>query len=157
MNFYREPKETSKSGAGCMIMCRRTGRFLYCLRPEGLPAGGTWSIWGGKSEGNETPVQTAIREVFEETGYRHADDLYHLRHMDTRTFEYDTYLMVVEDEFVPGSTAECEGHVWVPLEETPSPMHWGLQDLLSDRTAVSILVRSVESISGRPCSFTALS
>lgn len=156
MNFYKPKQEHAKSGAGCMIMCGRTGRFLFCLRPSDTQAGGTWSIWGGKSEGIETARQTAIREVFEETGYRHGLEIFHLRHMDSRTFAYDTYLMVVDEEFEPRHSSECHGFVWVPLEEVPGPMHWGLQDLLSDRTAVSILVKSVESISGRPCSFVAI-
>ena len=156
MSFYRTPLETAKSGAGCMLMCRRTGRFLYCLRPDGAPSGGTWSLWGGKSERGENSRQTAVREVMEETGYRHEGQIFHLLNMKSRTFEYDTFLMVVEEEFAPRESSECQGHVWVPLEDTPRPMHWGLQNLLSDRTAASILVKSVEGESGRPCAFVPL-
>lgn len=140
-----------RDGAGCMVMCRRTGRFLFCLRPDHAPSGGTWSVWGGKAEPGESPEETAVREVWEETGYRHDGELFHLHHMDHRTFSYHTFLMVTEDEFEPRPSSECAGHVWLPIEDTPSPMHWGLSGLLSDRTAVSILSRSVEKLSGRPC------
>lgn len=156
--MYHEPPPHAavRSGAGCMVMCRRSGKFLFCLRPEGLPAGGTWSLWGGKSEGRETPSQTAVREVREETGHDHSGDVSHLRHMDTRTFVYDTFLMVVDEEFQPRISSECQAFVWVPLEDIPRPLHWGLRDLLSDRTAVSLLAKAVESQSGRHCLFQPL-
>lgn len=140
-----------RTGAGCMVMSRRTGRFLFCLRPDEAPSGGTWSVWGGKGDPGEKPEETAIREVLEETGYLHRGELYHLHHLDTRTFSYHTFLMVVEDEFEPRPSSECAGYAWLPVEKVPSPMHWGLAGLLSDRTAVGIIARSVERISGRPC------
>lgn len=140
-----------RTGAGCMVMSRRTGRFLFCLRPDDAPSGGTWSVWGGKGEPGERPEETALREVREETGHDHRGDLFHLHHMDARSFSYHTFLMVVEDEFVPRPSRECAGYAWLPVELVPSPMHWGLAGLLADRTAVGILARSVESVSGRRC------
>src|SRR5690606_29236174 len=100
---------------------------------------------------------TALREVFEETGMDYCGELVHLLHMDTRTFVYDSFLMVVEEEFDPLPSPESAGFAWLPLEGYPQPLHWGLCELLSDRTAVSLLVKAVEQQSGRPCPFRKLS
>lgn len=43
------------------------GRLLLVLRAH-PPAAGTWSLPGGRVEPGETPAQTAVREVREETG-----------------------------------------------------------------------------------------
>lgn len=147
-----------KHGAGCMVMARHSGRFLLSLRPadedEGI--GGTWSLWGGKAEPNETPKETALREVFEETGVHLTGEVFHLKHKEMGRFSYETYLMVVEDEFEPAKTVESAGFKWATLDDLPKPLHWGVVDLLSDRTAVNILTKSVENMSGRPCPFDAV-
>src|SRR5690606_3127774 len=114
-----------KHGAGCMIMSRQTGKFLLNLRPEGGEAGGTWSLWGGKAEPGESSRDTALREVFEETGVHLQGELMHLRHKDMGRFFYDTFLLVVDNEFEPSRTSESAGHVWTPIDDLPSPLHWG--------------------------------
>lgn len=110
-------------------------------------------MWGGKREGGETAIEAALRETEEETGYRGPSEVSHLHRLDTRTFAYDSFLMVVEDEFEPRPCVEWADWKWVALEEVPSPMHWGLAELLSDRTAAALLVKAVENMSGRPCRF----
>lgn len=52
-------------GVGVFIF--RDGKFLMGRR-RGAHGEGTWSIPGGHLEFNETPEETAIREVKEETG-----------------------------------------------------------------------------------------
>jgi len=142
-----------KSAAGCLIMSRKTGRFLFSLRPEGDTAGGKWSVWGGKAEYGETARETAVREVFEETGLRHSDEIFHVHHMETRSFSFDTYLMVVDEEFDPVRTVESDDHAWFALDDLPQNLHWGIEEMLSDRMSVGLLVKTVENTSGRPCSF----
>jgi ADP-ribose pyrophosphatase len=155
MSFYEREQPKRRSGAGCMIICRRTGRFLMCFRGSRSPSPHTWSVWGGRAEFDETPDETARREVFEETGYRISGELEHIHHQDTYGFLYDTFLAVSEEEFVPFLTPEAEGFAWVPLEEIPYPRHDGLQDLLTNRLTANRLERAVERISGRPCNLLA--
>jgi len=140
-----------RSAAGCLIMARRTGRFLFCFRSREVPSGGTWSLWGGKPEGDETPIQTALREVSEETGLSDLGTPMHVHRLSNRSFTYDTFLLVVDDEFNPVTGREAEGYAWLPIEDVPAPIHWGLEKLLEDESAVLRLVKAVETMSGRSC------
>lgn len=54
--------------SGCFFTLN--GRFLLLKRNENKPYGGTWCLPAGKKEASELPHQTAVREVFEETGIR---------------------------------------------------------------------------------------
>jgi ADP-ribose pyrophosphatase len=155
MSAHERDTQRRRSGAGCMIMCRRTGRFLMCFRGPRSPVPHTWSVWGGRAEYDETSAETAAREVFEETGHRISGELEHVHHQDTFGFLYDTFLAVVDDEFVPFLTPEADGFAWVALENIPHPRHPGLEDLLTSRPAASRLERAVERISGRPCDLRA--
>lgn len=155
MSSHERQTQKRRSGAGCMILCRKTGRFLMCFRGTRSPSPRTWSVWGGRAELDETPDQTARREVFEETGLRIEGDLEHIHHQDTFGFLYDTFLAVVDTEFVPFLTPEADGFSWVPLESVPTPRHAGLEDLMTSRVAASRLERAVERISGRPCDLQA--
>lgn len=53
--------------AFCLIIYDH--KLLLMLRDDkpDLPAANTWSVIGGRREGNETPEQTVIRETKEET------------------------------------------------------------------------------------------
>lgn len=53
--------------AGCYTI--RDGRLMVVFHVEGL-----WDIPGGDAEPNETPEQTAVREVWEETGWNVTTD-----------------------------------------------------------------------------------
>lgn len=47
---------------------RDDGRWLMHRRPEGKHHAGLWEFPGGKTEGNEFPLQSLIRELTEELG-----------------------------------------------------------------------------------------
>lgn len=126
-----------------------------CFRGSRSPSPRTWSVWGGRAEYDERPEETARREVFEETGHRLSGDLEHLQSQDTFGFVYDTFLAIVDDEFIPELTPEADGFAWVPLENVPLPRHAGLEDLLSNRLTATRLERAVERTSGRPCDLQA--
>lgn len=136
-----------------MILSRKSGRFLLCLRPESVPSGGTWAIWGGKAEAGESAEAAARREVEEETGYRHSGALTHLHHMEGGNFSYDTFLMDVGAEFEPKPSPEWERFVWAAPGGFPEPMHWGLRDLLSDGTATRAMSKEVWRLAGVACDF----
>ncbi len=53
--------------AASALIRDEAGRVLVVLRGRG-PNTGRWSLPGGKSEPGETPAQTVVREVREETG-----------------------------------------------------------------------------------------
>lgn len=49
-----------------IAVVRRNGEYLVGQRPPGVHLGGYWEFPGGKSEPNESPEETAIRELYEE-------------------------------------------------------------------------------------------
>jgi len=51
------------------VLINQTGRVLL-RKPRGLHKTRVWTFAKGKPEDNETPEQTALREVLEETGVR---------------------------------------------------------------------------------------
>ena len=51
-----------------IAVVERDDRFLFFLRPEGVPLAGLWEFPGGKIEPGETTEQAAVRECREETG-----------------------------------------------------------------------------------------
>ena len=85
------------------------GRVLFCRRTDGEG----WAFPGGVKKDHETIEQCAIRECFEETGYRsgHAGKLLCRRvrnGVDFTTFHYEC-----DDEFFPKFNHEHDGHVWI--------------------------------------------
>jgi mutator protein MutT len=55
-------------GAIAVIFHPETGKLLICRRKADTVLGGYWEFPGGKIHPNETPVECALREVWEETG-----------------------------------------------------------------------------------------
>ena len=54
-------------GAGILFITK-DGAALFMKRAAPDALAGTWCVPGGKTEGDETAAQTAVREVCEETG-----------------------------------------------------------------------------------------
>jgi len=96
-------------------------------------------------------MQTAIREVLEETGHEFDVTPRHLHRLEKHGFVYDTFLIIVDDEFAPVRCRESSGYAWLPIEDVPTPTHWGLNLLLADQRAVALLKKAVETESGRHC------
>ena len=52
-----------KQGAGCIILCRSTKRFLLPLRSSYVREPNTWGVWGGAIDSDEDPQIAAEREL----------------------------------------------------------------------------------------------
>lgn len=115
-------------GVGGLIYCVSTGRYLFLLR-NGVKYPGTWSIAGGKIEVGESTVVALIREVQEEISIDIKD--YKKIPLETYTsadnyFCYHTFLILVDQEFIPILNYEHRGWAWTKLEDIPKPVHPGL-------------------------------
>lgn len=115
------------TAAGCLIRARSTGRMLLVLRSDDCDEPGTWAGVGGTIDEDEYPVEAAIREAREETGYTgpvRVDGLVELN-------GYATFLCSVPDEFEPELNWEADGSAWVVEPTDVSPLHPGLAAIAS--------------------------
>ena len=119
---------TAKKGTGALIYSRKTKRYLFLLR-NGHSYSGTWGLAGGKVNPNERIIEALNREIQEEMNV----DLSGQKAIPIETFTsnnlnfvYYTFLIPVEEEFVPVLNNEHRGYCWVFLEDYPRPLHPGV-------------------------------
>ena len=112
---------------GALFYSRATKRYLFLLR-NGKKHNGHWGLVGGKVEDGEIPSHGLAREVVEEIGHVEYNKVIPLEHFtsDNATFEYHTFLIPVEHEFVPELNHEHRGYAWVSIEDHPRPLHPGV-------------------------------
>jgi len=123
-------KQTSpiKQGVGALIFSKKTKRYLFLLR-DGSKFSGSWGLAGGKIDNGERIVDALYREISEEI----KTDLHNSKTIpietftsDNRKFVYYTFLISVDEEFVPMLNSEHRGYCWVNLEDHPRPLHPGV-------------------------------
>lgn len=116
------------NSCGALIYCTSTHRYLFLLR-HGGKFDHTWGIVGGKIEKGETIEQGLNREIQEELGGQIKDakilpiEKYT---SDNNKFVYHTFLIKVEEEFIPVLNDEHTGYCWAPIEGHPKPLHPGV-------------------------------
>ncbi len=114
--------------AGALIYAKRTNRYLFLLRARSRYAG-TWGIVGGKVEAAESVFQGLMREAREEIGQnleKHKCIPLETFTADNKKFVYYTFLVTVDNEFVPVLNDEHRGYCWVEIDDYPKPLHPGL-------------------------------
>jgi 8-oxo-dGTP pyrophosphatase MutT (NUDIX family) len=134
-----------KAGAGCLVFSKETGRFLLNHRSRSVEQPGTWGTWGGAIDTDENPAQAVVRELQEEAGYHgpvsKVVPLYVYRN---GSFSYFNFLVIVDAEFNPKTNWESQGFQWCKMGEWPSPLHFGLKDLLTDRQSLATMQSFVD-------------
>ena len=120
-------------GCGALIFCTKTKRFLFLLRSKGKYPN-SWGLVGGKIESKESIMSGLEREIKEELG-GNIDGAKILPiekyTSDNEKFVYHTFLIKVEEEFIPELNSEHKGYCWVPLEDHPKPLHPGITRILN--------------------------
>ena len=117
-----------KEGVGALIYVRSTNRYLFLLRNKSRQHG-YWGIPGGKIEVGETVIQSLVREIKEEIGKDYTNKKFiplETFTSDNNNFVYYTFLVRVDEEFVPVLNKEHRGYCWVELQDHPKPLHPGL-------------------------------
>jgi 8-oxo-dGTP pyrophosphatase MutT (NUDIX family) len=123
--------------SGALFYAKKTKRFLFLLRNNGKTAG-TWGIVGGRKEDTDATTFDALkREIQEEIGsmpdVKKTIPLELFVSKDEKFF-YHTYLMIVDDEFMPILNDEHSGWAWADMDRSPKPLHQGLKSSFSNKT-----------------------
>jgi 8-oxo-dGTP pyrophosphatase MutT (NUDIX family) len=122
--------------SGGLFLSKNTGRFLLLLRTQGKTAN-TWGLVGGKKEpGDSTPVDILNREIAEEIGsYPKIEKIVPLELFTSNdeNFQYNTYVLIVNEEFIPTLNKEHASYAWCSFNAWPKPLHQGVKNSLNNR------------------------
>lgn len=122
-------------GSGALFLSQSTRRFLLLQKASGKKEG-IWGLVGGKVENDESVWQSLCREVAEEIGSMpeilKAIPLESFV-SDDSNFNFQTYICVVKDEFVPRLSDEHKGWAWCEIDSWPKPTHQGIKNTLNNR------------------------
>lgn len=135
--------------SGGVFLARDTKRFLFLLRTQGKTAG-TWGLAGGKKEPEDlTPFDTLKRELNEELGY--TPDIIKVIPLELFTsndqnFQYNTYALLVDKEFIPVLNEEHAGYAWCNYDSWPKPLHQGVKNSLNNKVIKAKLELLLELI-----------
>jgi len=122
--------------SGGLFLSKESQRFLFLLRDQGRTAG-TWGLVGGKQEPEDaTAYQALEREISEEVGktppIRKVIPL-ELYTSEDQNFYFNTYVLLVDKEFIPILNNEHVGYAWCDLNNWPKPLHQGVKRSLTSR------------------------
>jgi 8-oxo-dGTP pyrophosphatase MutT (NUDIX family) len=120
------------------VLVRRVGGrpMVAAIRPRGKPEG-TWALPKGNLDEGETPAETAVREVLEETGVQGrlveklGDVKYtYTRRDGTRIFKIVSFYLLQAGRGRLGAIAdemriEVAEARWLPLEDAPRLLAYG--------------------------------
>jgi 8-oxo-dGTP pyrophosphatase MutT (NUDIX family) len=115
-------------GVGTLIYSVKTKRYLFLLRNT-KKYSGTWGLAGGGIESGEQLLYSLHRELNEELGYDFSTTkVIPLEKFTSENskFTYHTFLIPINDEFVPILNDEHRGYCWVRIEDYPKPLHPGV-------------------------------
>jgi 8-oxo-dGTP pyrophosphatase MutT (NUDIX family) len=123
--------------SGGIFLAKDTKRFLFLLRTQGKTAG-TWGLVGGRKEPTDITAYDALtREIQEEVGkiptIRKTIPL-ELFVSNDQHFQYNTYVLLVDKEFIPTLNAEHAGYAWCDFSHWPKPLHQGVKTSLSSKS-----------------------
>lgn len=122
--------------SGGLFLSKETNRFLFLLRNQGRTAG-TWGLVGGKQEPDDaTAYQALEREIGEEVGTTPTINKIiplELYTSEDESFRFNTYVLLVDKEFIPILNEEHVGYAWCDLNNWPKPLHQGVKRSLSSK------------------------
>jgi 8-oxo-dGTP pyrophosphatase MutT (NUDIX family) len=118
-------------------LAKDTRRFLLLLRNQGKTAG-TWGLVGGKKEPEDiTLIDSLTREIQEEVGktppIKKIVPL-ELFTSNDQNFQYNTYVLLIDREFIPVLNEEHVGYAWCSFDNWPKPLHQGLKNSFNNKT-----------------------
>lgn len=127
----------SNIGCGALIYSQETHRYLFLLRNQKKHSG-YWGLVGGGVEPGESPAEALRREIIEEIGPIEIIKIIPVEKFtaENKNFEYHTYVVTVQNEFVPQLNDEHRGYAWTGISDYPKPLHPGVWRTFSFRSVV---------------------
>lgn len=125
----------NEQAAGILPLSRTSGRTLWNQRSYEATRPAKWGLWGGGAEEGESPVETALREFEEESGYGGQIELLPLHTHISDGVKYYAFVGLVPDEFQPVLNWESLGYLWMEPHELFNifgDLHPGAQKLLRE-------------------------
>jgi len=121
--------------AGTLFLSIDTKRFLFLMRADDTYTN-TWATVGGRTETNETVIESLGREITEEIGFlplvRKTIPMDLFVSNDDK-FEFHTFICLVDKEFIPVLNCEHKGYAWSGIDSYPKPLHPALFNALKSK------------------------
>jgi 8-oxo-dGTP pyrophosphatase MutT (NUDIX family) len=133
---YKLGVEREFSAGGVLVKVIRGRAMVAAIRPQGKPEG-IWALPKGNIDPGETPAETAVREVREETGVdghlveKLGDVKYTYTRRDrTRVFKVVSFFLLRAGrgrlgEIEEAMRVEVAEARWLPLDEAPRLLAYG--------------------------------
>jgi 8-oxo-dGTP pyrophosphatase MutT (NUDIX family) len=134
-------------GVGTFIYSVSTRRYLFLLRNT-TKYSSTWGLAGGKIDTGEYLLESLHRELSEELGYDFTDTKVipiEKFTSENNKFSYNTFLIPIDEEFVPELNYEHRGYCWVELQDHPKPLHPGVWRTINF-SAVVDKIKTLETV-----------
>jgi 8-oxo-dGTP pyrophosphatase MutT (NUDIX family) len=128
--------EREFSAGGVLVKAIRGQTMVAAIRPQGKPSG-TWALPKGNLDPGESPAETALREVLEETGVqgRLVEKLGDVKYTYTRrggprVFKIVSFYLLRAGggrlgEIEERMRVEVAEARWLPLDEAPRLLAYG--------------------------------
>lgn len=118
-------------GAGIIIHCNSTKRYLLGLRSQYVNEPGTWNLFGGAIDEDENPKEAVLREMSEELGLEKHIPIRLFDIFENGSFKFYNFYGKVDNEFNPHLNWEHTEARWFLKEEFPKNLHFGLKRIIS--------------------------
>ena len=121
--------------SGALFYSTSTKRFMFLQRTSEKTKG-AWGLVGGMTKYNESAFDGLKREVEEEVGktpsFKKVIPLEMFTSNDQK-FYFHTYLIAIDNEFIPKLNEEHSGYCWCAFECWPKNLHLGLKNTLNNK------------------------
>jgi len=130
--------------AGACIIAKDTKRLLLQQRTKEGSQPRNWGFFGGKVEDKENIAQALLREIEEELNIDRINDIERIYPLDQyhsrdKNFSYYSFVIVVNEEFIPKLNHESGGYAWVDRHHIPKPLHPGTRRTLFKKNKLKIV------------------
>ena len=122
--------------SGALFYAVNTKRFLFLQRTDSKTRG-MWGLAGGKAKFKESAFEGLKREITEEVGpvpaFKKVIPLELFTSNDQKFF-FNTYVVAVQEEFLPKLNEEHNSYAWCAFECWPKNLHAGLRNTLNNKS-----------------------